>query len=731
MRPQSALSLSRPSAAGRRGRGRIRCGRLAAARGRAPGTVPGGLLSLAASLWLLASPPSAAAEPAQSPAELQHLPIGTRCRGFMPCERSGDFGVHARLLAALSLDEQYRVRQGLLVPSLVVSLMNAAEVGLALPLRFHELSLPVPERLRLFGQLSLPKSLLPGAGAAVFANINLALGPLDEAAAPSGARASSVDVGGALGGDLGAWVHAGAAAWATLGTAQPVLHAGLALSLRTDYFSLFAQAQGFSPLGCFPTEPACAAGLLATFGLSGPWEAAPASAHVSIGRGAAPTRLLAVQGGLTYDVRVRARHGDGIAAAERGWDQLIAPLRYRLLLRRRGYYDPHPDQNGLLRDDHDGSVLGILGVPHPSRPGYILTPSGISIPIGASLEVLGDRPLIASPAFPGRVIPYLPLSGLTAAGRASAHPVFDETYFSWLEQERLREEQAAQDDLRRMDTPWAKAALNALAKAVAAGPSLFLAAASPDTPDFATLVRQSRPAPYRDGYEEFKGELAEALLLDAALLLTDLATGPGRRLAATTARELAAALSGLRAAATAPRASRAPRLLAQLAPRLNPSHYTIEIRGLGSNFGNVRVGYSGAEAAEVAGETTAEYAQIALRAPSATSTSALPQESKNLWLASAREARQGGVTPVGRALQKHAARPGSAFTGATGNANSNTALGEQYLKEILDNPDSVVSYHEHPVFGKVVKIRQPDGLGAWFKETGEFIGFLERYTVKP
>ena len=85
------------------------------------------------------------------------------------------------------------------------------------------------------------------------------------------------------------------------------------------------------------------------------------------------------------------------------------------------------------------------------------------------------------------------------------------------------------------------------------------------------------------------------------------------------------------------------------------------------------------------------------------------------------------VTPVGRALQKHAARPGSAFTGATGNAAHNTAVGRQYLLNILDDPTSTVSHAQHPVFGNVVKVRRTDGSGFWFKENGEFIGFLEKY----
>jgi hypothetical protein len=34
------------------------------------------------------------------------------------------------------------------------------------------------------------------------------------------------------------------------------------------------------------------------------------------------------------------------------------------------------------------------------------------------------------------------------------------------------------------------------------------------------------------------------------------------------------------------------------------------------------------------------------------------------------------------------------------------------------------------VFGEVVKVRLADGSGAWWKATGEFIGFLERFTSR-
>lgn len=300
---------------------------------------------------------------------------------------------------------------------------------------------------------------------------------------------------------------------------------------------------------------------------------------------------------------------------ERFWDSLISPLRYRLRLRRRGYYDPYPDEEGCLRDDQDHSILGRLGVPDPSRPGYILTPYGISIPVGASLEVLRDRPLVASPDFPGRILGYLPLTGLTADSRRDRGPSFAEGYFTWLEEERLRQEQIVQDDLRRMDSPWAKAALNALGQSLTLIPIWFLSVLSPDSPDVATLVDQTRLIQYRDGYEKYKGAIAEEILSIYGPALYSLAQSPVRLLAAATTRELATAATGLRTTVVV---SRAPRLLSRLAPRLNPANYAVELKGLGSNFGNLKLGYTGAEAAQTI--EAAEHLRPAVTASEEAST---------------------------------------------------------------------------------------------------------------
>ena len=58
------------------------------------------------------------------------------------------------------------------------------------------------------------------------------------------------------------------------------------------------------------------------------------------------------------------------------------------------------------------------------------------------------------------------------------------------------------------------------------------------------------------------------------------------------------------------------------------------------------------------------------------------------------------------------------------------AVGRQYLVEGLNDPLHTVTYATHKLFWDVIKVRRTDGSGAWFREHGEFIGFLERYTPR-
>ena len=91
-----------------------------------------------------------------------------------------------------------------------------------------------------------------------------------------------------------------------------------------------------------------------------------------------------------------------------------------------------------------------------------------------------------------------------------------------------------------------------------------------------------------------------------------------------------------------------------------------------------------------------------------------------------------GVTPVGRAFQKHAGNPNRAgsFTGqVSGNALKNTEQGTLYLNAILKDPSSTYTVRHTTSYGTVLDVRLPDGTGArWTADGHKFIGFLEKYS---
>ncbi|SMC81725.1 hypothetical protein SAMN02745168_2605 [Papillibacter cinnamivorans DSM 12816] len=93
---------------------------------------------------------------------------------------------------------------------------------------------------------------------------------------------------------------------------------------------------------------------------------------------------------------------------------------------------------------------------------------------------------------------------------------------------------------------------------------------------------------------------------------------------------------------------------------------------------------------------------------------------------------KGGVSPVGRAFQKHAGNPNRAgtFVGdVSGNAAKNTEQGARYVSEILNNPKSIYKTSHSNVFGDILDVRLPDGTGArWSADGKRFIMFLEKYT---
>ncbi len=84
---------------------------------------------------------------------------------------------------------------------------------------------------------------------------------------------------------------------------------------------------------------------------------------------------------------------------------------------------------------------------------------------------------------------------------------------------------------------------------------------------------------------------------------------------------------------------------------------------------------------------------------------------------------RGGVSPVGRAFQKHASNPSRAgsFVGeVSGNAAKNTDQGAKYITDILYNPQSTYTIRTTKSFGEVLDVRLPDGTGARWSADGKY-----------
>ncbi|WP_188093383.1 hypothetical protein [Photorhabdus heterorhabditis] len=85
-------------------------------------------------------------------------------------------------------------------------------------------------------------------------------------------------------------------------------------------------------------------------------------------------------------------------------------------------------------------------------------------------------------------------------------------------------------------------------------------------------------------------------------------------------------------------------------------------------------------------------------------------------------AKAGNFTVVGRALQKHGSREGSAFPAAKGNPEQVNQQGQKILEEIIKTPRAKVQQGNR--FGGF-DIVAPDGRGARLDPQGNFRGFLE------
>ncbi len=97
-----------------------------------------------------------------------------------------------------------------------------------------------------------------------------------------------------------------------------------------------------------------------------------------------------------------------------------------------------------------------------------------------------------------------------------------------------------------------------------------------------------------------------------------------------------------------------------------------------------------------------------------------------ILLQAANAPSKGGLTAIGRSLQKHGSRSGSVFPKATGNVASINAQAEAVLKGILSNPKATTVTRHHARLGNIMDIRIPGGQGARFSADGKtFLHFLE------
>ena len=84
------------------------------------------------------------------------------------------------------------------------------------------------------------------------------------------------------------------------------------------------------------------------------------------------------------------------------------------------------------------------------------------------------------------------------------------------------------------------------------------------------------------------------------------------------------------------------------------------------------------------------------------------------------------LTRAGQALQKHANRAGSAFSGTTGPESAWNQKGEQILEQILNDPEATTTNRYSRSEGNVLDIIDSTGKGARFlQDLTKFVGFLE------
>lgn len=576
------------------------------------------------------------------------LPLGSRCVGILPCPESGPLGIHARVLGSVSLRSDGTVLGGWIEPGADVALLGWGTLGASFPIDIAPGLQGTPQPVRLYGKVAFLPPSLRFSGAA-YAIAELPAGPF-AASDDRGTPASrTLETGVTVADKLGWILHWTVAGGVRLGGPTQQIHMGAGIEVRAESLRLLAQLLYQAPLGCrADARVLCNPTLVFAGTLSVPWDVyGHDSLMFGVTRGSPQTSgyFVAATLGVGYDADVRDRHGDGITAAEQGW--ILA--RDRL----RQWHQTWFSSEQVLETGADAQVLTAwlawqraqaqAGLPPRLWDDEPLSQSAPAIGWQRVADVrhllVTDETAVSSArsSKPGSLAarlvrrnrsgPRLSLAGLVAVPDEGGMPQLVPMYRAEQARELGRTLEAlreydAQDRARREQALRVAEALrplpdmgqvvaNTMLEAPLALLGPFLMWDEESARNVVELTRRVRVFKYGPDAQE-AGEGMQLGLFALAGLAPGLALGAERAAGMAGAQVMVRAVERQAAQATVRTAARGQIALAQQAEaglRLEPQaarsllvrlarkpadwldrlSYRVELRGLGSNFGNVRV----------------------------------------------------------------------------------------------------------------------------------------------
>jgi len=435
---------------------------------------------------------------------------------------------------------------------------------------------------------------------------------------------------------------------ASIGPERAEVSGGGELAYHWKTLHAFVQGRGLGVPQCPPAEAAlgfCARGFQFLTGVRLDLDLGPGALAIGTGSGAVePGWVVGAQVGLDYEEKVRQMHGDGVEAAHRWWERRFEAMARGWAAWKSAALVSDDEAEAARRARHPqrGPFSALLGpaAPPPSSPwldqllgedtlpGTLLLPP---IPSEAQLSGLGSSPLTAQGA-KAKSIRRRPLRrNLFAEANARAalerqlvrQPQFalPGTLELMTDEELARQQwQVAREELRRAEQqqwrdspdlpPVSKALLNGLTRVPYGVLSPFFMGSPDGAAQVAEIWERLRPLKYTpeeqklgETMEEIVGMAGEIAATAGAGALLEAETA-GSRVAMRAAAREAAKRAGRQAAYEAAEqaalstgestvtgavelgGSSLSQFFASVGERLNPLNY--EIRGLGSNFGNLR-----------------------------------------------------------------------------------------------------------------------------------------------